>query len=74
MNQVTGHCSPGPSVTLKGIQGEGQDEALCALGKLADPAFRQTFSGDIFCEPGFLLLSIFIKTPQTLTKVSVPHD
>ena len=27
--------------TLKGIQGEDQDEALCALGKLAELALRQ---------------------------------
>ena len=27
--------------TLKGIQGEDQDEVLCALGKLAELAIRQ---------------------------------
>ena len=42
--------------TLNGIQGEGQYGALCALGKLAEPALRYL---DIFrrkfYEPSFLL-------------------
>ena len=42
-----------PKHTLKGIRGEVQDEALCALGKLTELALRYIFSGEIFYEPGF---------------------
>ena len=58
--------------TLRGIQGEAQDEALCVLGKLAEQAlrkldiFRRTFS-----EPRFLPLSILGKALKTLTEIPV---
>ena len=42
--------------TLKGIQGEGQFEALCALGELAELALRyfEIFRRKCY-EPSFLL-------------------
>ena len=51
-----------PQDTLKNVLSEDQDEALCALEKLAEPALRQL---DIFrrnlYEPGFLHLPILRK-------------
>ena len=62
-----------PKYTLKGIQGEVQDEALCALGKLTELALRYIFSGEIFYEPGFWHLLMLRKALIQLTKMSVPH-
>jgi len=36
---------------MKGVQCEGQDEAFCALRKLAEPALWSTFSGEVFMNP-----------------------
>ena len=36
--------------TLKGVD-RGQDEAVCALGELAEQAFRKIFSGEKFMNP-----------------------
>lgn len=44
--------------TLKGFHSEDQDEALCALGKLAEQTFRAGYFREIFYEPGFLHLPI----------------
>ena len=67
-----------PQDTLKNVLSEDQDEALCALGKLAEPALRQLdiFRGN-FYEPGFLHIPILgkaLKNKKTLNEVSAPHD
>ena len=58
-------------VTLKGIQGDNQDEALCALGKQVEQALR--YIGRKFYEPHFLHLPILRKAIKSLTKMAVPH-
>ena len=39
-NQVIATAVTDLQYTLKGIQGKGQDEAFCALGKLEELALR----------------------------------
>ena len=58
-------------VTLKGIQGDNQDEAVCALGKQAEQALR--YIERKFYEPCFLRLPILRKAIKPLTKMAVPH-
>ena len=40
-----------PWYTLKEVHSEDQQEALCALGKLAGQACRQIFLGENFMNP-----------------------
>lgn len=56
---------------LKGIQGDNQDEAVCALGKQAEQALR--YIERKFYEPCFLRLPILRKAIKSLTKMPVPH-
>lgn len=61
--------------TLKGIQGEDHDVALCALGKLAEPALRYLcIFRRIFYKHGTLHLPILRKAPKLLTMVSGPFE
>ena len=61
--------------TLKGIQGECHDAALCALGKLAEPALRYLcIFRRIFYKHGTLHLPILRKALKLLTMVSGPFE
>ena len=46
-----------PQYILKGIPGEDQDKAFRALGKLTEPALRQTFPAENFMNSVFFASS-----------------
>ena len=50
---------------------EMQDEALCALGEKATEKLDVS-QENLFCEPGFLHLSILRKALKSLTEIT-PH-
>ena len=54
---------------------EINNEAVCALEKLAEQAFIELniFKRN-FCEPKFLHQPIFRKALKRFTKIPVPHD
>ena len=60
---------------MKGIEGEDQDKALCALGKLEEPALKEVFSGESFMDLVSCTLSRSCrKVLKLLNKMPVPQE